>query len=76
MSKVDDIVRQHQVEILNSMKKRRDLLDKGIASLEQAIEHPIPPLNIDIEAIKEEARKDIEFLEKCEKVRKGEWIDS
>ena len=67
MSKVDDILRQHQLETLVSMKKRRDALNICIANLEHAVEHPIQPLNIDFEAIAEEARKDMEFLEKREK---------
>lgn len=76
MSKVDDKIREIQVRILEDMKRRRDVLDRGIANLEYVIDNPAPPLNIDFEAIKEEARKDMEFLEKCERVRKGGWVGS
>ena len=63
MGKIDDAIREEQTQILNSMKKRRDILNEGIAKLEYAIEHPSPPLNIDFDAIAEEARKDVELLE-------------
>jgi cell division protein FtsB len=72
MGNVDEIVLEHQKKMLASMKKRRDSLNNGIAKLEYAIEHPTLPYNIDYEAIKEEARKDIEFLDKCEKERMAE----
>lgn len=76
MGKVDDKFREIQLRTLEGMKKRRNVLDRGIANLEYAIEYPIPPLNIDFEAIKEEARRDMEFLDRCERVRKGEWVSS
>lgn len=76
MSKVDDGIREAQVRILEGMKKRRDALNTGIANLEYVIDNPTPPLNIDFEVVKEEARRDMEFLDQCEKVRKGGWVSS
>lgn len=76
MSKVNEEFRRLQLETLEELKKRRDILNTGIADLEYAIEHHTPPLYIDFEAINEKARKDIEFLDKCEKIRKGEWVGS
>lgn len=72
MSDVSGQIRGIQQRILEDMKKRRDVLDQGIAKLEYAIDKPNPDYDIDFEAIKEEARKDMEFLEKCERVRKGD----
>lgn len=76
MTNVDEEIKKIRLKTLEAMKKRRDALNRDIAELEYAIEHPTPPLNIDFEAIEEEARKDMEFLEKCKKIREGAWIDS
>lgn len=76
MGKAGDQIREIQLRILEGMKKRRDVLNTGIANLEHTIDNPTPPLNIDFEAIAEEARRDMEFLDQCEKVRKGGWVGS
>lgn len=76
MSEIDDQIREIRLRILEDMKKHRATLNKNIADLEYAIEHPTPPLHIDFEVIKEEARRDVEFLDRCERVRKGEWVSS
>jgi len=76
MGKAGDKFKEMQLRTLENMKKRRDALDRSIASLEHAIDNPTPPLNIDFEVIAEEARRDIEFLDQCEKVRKGGWVSS
>ena len=65
MSRVDDGIREEQLQILDSLKKCRATLDKEIAGLEYAVKHPTPPLNIDLEALAEEARKGMEFFEQC-----------
>lgn len=70
MGDVSEQVREIQLRILEDMKKRRDLLNKSIAKLEYKIDNPAPPLNIDFEAIKEEAHRDMEFLNHYEEKRK------
>lgn len=52
------------------LKERRDILVRGIASLEYDLAHPLPPVEVDFMAIEEIAKHDIEFLEQCEKKRK------
>lgn len=37
MGKVDDEFREIQLRTLEDMKRRRDILDKGIAALEQRL---------------------------------------
>jgi len=69
VSDVSEQIREIQLRVLEDMKERRDRLDKGITSLEYAIDNPTPPININFEAIREEARRGIEFLSQCERRR-------
>lgn len=71
MGNVNETIRRLREETLEEMKKRKDVLDAGIARLEETLQKPDIQLNIDFEAIKEEARKDMKFLEECEKKRTG-----
>jgi len=70
MSNVSEQIREIQTRMLEDMKRRRAILSRGIANLEHVIDNPNPDYEIDSEAIKEEARKDTEFLEQYEKKHK------
>jgi len=58
MSKLEEEFRRIQLETLSDMKKRRDMLDKGIADLEHSLDNPTLHIDVDFAAIAEEARRD------------------
>jgi hypothetical protein len=70
MGDINETFRQLQLATLEDVKKR-DLLNEGIAKLEHDLDNPSKPINIDFDAIREEASKDMKFLEECERKRIG-----
>ena len=54
---------------LADMIEWRDLLNRGIAELQYSLDHPLPPIQVDFKAIKEQARKHLAFFEECTKKR-------
>ena len=61
----DDISREQ----IKDMRERRDLLTKAITELEYELAHPLPPIQMDYEAIDEEARYINAFLDECARKR-------